>query len=116
MDQARILGRGISFPPRLGSDGRLAWSEGEENIREAIQIILLTRLEERVMLPRFGSGLDTFLFEPNTVATRHQITERIETALRRWEPRITVEEVAAVRGALHAQRVENLPLQELAVR
>lgn len=93
MDQARILGRGISFPPRLGPDGRLAWSDGEDNIREAVRVILLTRLGERVMLPRFGSGLDTFLFEPNTIATRHQITERIETALRQWEPRIVVEDV-----------------------
>ena len=93
MDSARILGRGIGFPPMLGPDGRLAWSEGEENVRQAIEVILLTRLNERVMLPRFGSGLDTFLFEPNTVATRHQVHERIEAALRQWEPRIAIESV-----------------------
>jgi uncharacterized protein len=94
MDGARILGKGISFPPRLGPDGRLAWSEGETNVRDAVKVILLTRLNERVMLPQFGSGLDTFLFEPNTVATRHQMQEGIETALRQWEPRIVVEDVA----------------------
>ena len=93
MDGARILGRGINFPPKLGTDGRLAWSDGEENVRQAIRVILLTRLNERVMRPGFGSGLDTFLFEPNTVATRHQVQDRIETALRQWEPRIAIETV-----------------------
>lgn len=92
-DLGRIVGRGIAFPPRLGPDGRLAWSHGETNVHEAIRIILLTRLDERVMLPRFGGGLDAFLFEPNTVATRHQIARRIETTLAQWEPRIVIEDV-----------------------
>ena len=29
MDAGRIFGRGIAFPPRVGADGRVAWSEGE---------------------------------------------------------------------------------------
>ena len=42
MDAGTILGRGIAFPPRIGADGRWAWSEGEPNIREAIQVVVLT--------------------------------------------------------------------------
>jgi len=93
MDAGRLLGRGISFPPRIGADGRIAWSEGETNIREAIRIILGTDRNERLRLPDFGAGLTRFLFEPNTVATRHQIEERILRALAAWEPRIAVESV-----------------------
>jgi phage baseplate assembly protein W len=37
--------------------------------------------------------LRRFLFEPNTVSTRHQITDRIQRALQLWEPRITVSAV-----------------------
>lgn len=92
-DIGTILGRGISFPPRVGPDGRVAWSEGTANVREAIQIILLTEQHERLMLPAFGGGLNTFLFEPNTVSTRHRIQDRIERALEEWEPRIVVESV-----------------------
>lgn len=92
-DLGRIIGRGMSFPPRLGPDGRLAWSDGETSVHEAIRVILLTRLQERVMLPDFGGGLDVFLFEPNTVATRTQIARRIESALSLWEPRIAVDSV-----------------------
>ena len=92
-DAGQIIGRGISFPPRVGRDGRIVWSEGEANVREAIQIILLTEQRERLMLPDFGSGLGRFLFEPNTVSTRHLIENQITRALIDWEPRIRVESV-----------------------
>ncbi|WP_437621903.1 GPW/gp25 family protein [Sorangium sp. So ce1151] len=93
MDAGKILGRGMSFPPRVGPDGRIAWSEGEANVRESIRVILLTDLLERIMLPEFGGGLAGYLFEPNTVTTRHQIKERIQKALERWEPRVEVQSV-----------------------
>jgi len=83
----------MSFPPRVGPDGRVAWSEGEANVREAIRVILMTERRERLMRPDFGAGLRSFLFEANSVAVRHQIAERIRDALERWEPRIVVESV-----------------------
>jgi len=93
IDTGLLYGRGIGFPPRIGADGRLAWSEGETNVREAIEIILMTEPGERLRLPEFGAGLKRFLFEPNTVTTRHQIQETISRALTEWEPRIQVESV-----------------------
>lgn len=62
-------------------------------MREAIYIILMTQLQERIMLPEFGGSLGLFLFEPNTVTTRHLIKDAITKALARWEPRIAVEAV-----------------------
>jgi phage baseplate assembly protein W len=93
LDAGELYGRGISFPPRVGSDGRIAWSEGEDNVRESIRVLLLTRRRERLMLPDFGGGLDRYLFEPNTVATRQLIQNEIERVLARWEPRVKVETV-----------------------
>ncbi len=93
MDVGKVFGRGISFPPRLGADGRMVWSEGEQNVREAIRVILLTEERERINLPGFGGGLGHYLFEPNTVTTRHLIEDRIVKALATWEPRIQVESV-----------------------
>jgi len=93
IDPGKLLGRGISFPPRVGADGRIAWSEGEVNVRESIRVILLTELRERLFLPDFGGGLADFLFEPNTVTTRHLIQDRIVKALAQWEPRIAVQSV-----------------------
>ena len=92
-DVGKILGKGISFPPRIGADRRVVWSEGEENIRESIRVILMTELNERIHLPEFGGGLNRFLFEPNTATTRQLIRDRITKALAEWEPRITVQSV-----------------------
>jgi uncharacterized protein len=93
MDAGKLFGRGIAFPPRVGADGRVAWSEGPTNVRESIRVILLTEQRERILLPEFGGGLGLYLFEPNTVTTRELIRDRITKALARWEPRIAVESV-----------------------
>jgi hypothetical protein len=93
VNPGNVFGRGVAFPPRLGPDGRWAWSAGEANVRDSIRVILTTEEGERLMLPHFGAGLREHLFEPNTVATRHQISERIKRALAQWEPRINVSEV-----------------------
>jgi phage baseplate assembly protein W len=58
-----------------------------------MQVVLATALGERIMLPQFGTDLRERLFEPNTVATRRLIQNRIESALRRWEPRVSVESI-----------------------
>jgi phage baseplate assembly protein W len=93
LDSGRILGRGIAFPPRIGADGRLAWSAGDANVQDAIRVILQTDRDERLRLPEFGAGLRSLLFEPNTVATRHQLEDRIRRALTAWEPRIAIDAV-----------------------
>jgi phage baseplate assembly protein W len=96
MDAGLILGRGIGFPPKVGPDGRVGLSAGERNIREAIEIILRTEPRERLRAPRFGGGLASYLFEPNTPATWRGLEERIEQALALWEPRVVVDAVTVV--------------------
>jgi uncharacterized protein len=87
------LGQGMSFPPRIGADGRFVWSQGEANIRENIAVILKTDPGERLALADFGAGLSRFLFEPNNAATHARLQEAITAALSTWEPRIQVETV-----------------------
>ena len=84
------FGKSLGFPPRIGADGRMRWSEGETNVRESIAIILKTEPGERVQLVDFGAGLGRYLFEPNNPATHVRIAASIEDALRRWEPRIAL--------------------------
>ena len=92
-DDGKVFGRGISFPPRVGTDGRVRWSSGPDNIRECIRVILLTEPGERLMLREFGGGLKRFLFMPNVVSTHRLIEESITEALGRWDPRVRVNEV-----------------------
>lgn len=101
-----LYGRGISFPPRVGPDGGLVWSLGELNVRECICTILRTRPGERVELPSFGCGLDRYLYEPNNVATLRLISEDVQQALIRWEPRIRVDAVTASVNLADARAVD----------
>jgi phage baseplate assembly protein W len=98
IDEGKLFGRGVSFPPRVGPDGRITWSSGAQNIRECIRVILLTEPGERVMLREFGGGLRRFLFAPNVVSTHRLIEEAIRQAVGRWEPRIRLNDVQ-VEGA-----------------
>lgn len=103
MDNRRIFGQGMAFPPRVGPDGRMAWSVGEANVHESIRIILSTEPGERLRLPAFGAGLRRFLFEPNTLATHTLIKQAIGEALKRWEPRIQLESVEVAADSRDAE-------------
>ncbi|MBL8276104.1 MAG: GPW/gp25 family protein [Pelomonas sp.] len=90
-DEAALYGRGLAFPLRLSPEGRLAWSEGEANVRESIRILLLTAQGERLRRTDYGAGLERFLFEPNVPTTWRAIEESIRRQLAKWEPRVQVE-------------------------
>jgi uncharacterized protein len=100
-DPARaFLGVGWAFPPHLAADGRIAEAIYEEDIRQAITIILGTNPGERVMRPDFGAGLNRFVFEPINITTLTRVQASVRDALVAWEPRIDVENVrVAPRGA-----------------
>ncbi len=93
--QALLYGRGVSFPPRVGPDGAMVWSVGEANIRECLCTILRTRPGERVERPGFGCGLERYLFEPASVSTLRLIVEEVQHAVRRYEPRVQLDDVTA---------------------
>jgi phage baseplate assembly protein W len=61
---------------------------GEEDIRQSIYIILMTRLSERAMLPDFGSDLHDYVFELPDAASMALLRNEVVSALIRWEPRI----------------------------
>jgi len=96
------FGKSMAFPPRVGANGRMLWSEGEDNIRESIAIILKTMQRERVQLPGFGANLGSYLFEPNNAGTHARIARDIEVALGQWEPRIALDDVAVAADAGNA--------------
>ena len=98
-DFGQLLGRGMSFYPQLNKHNRIAWSEGIENIRQAMRIILTTEPGERLMLSDFGTGLKRFLFEPNTTTTHRLMEEHIRQSLDIWEPRIGIDSVDIIADA-----------------
>jgi uncharacterized protein len=83
-----FLGRGFAFPVAVDANGAIAMAEYEDDIDQAIRIILDTHLGERVMRPDFGSGLRALVFEPINTNTLALARHRVEQALVLWEPRI----------------------------
>lgn len=95
-DQTKdFLGSGWKFPPGLDVRGRIELAHQEQDVEEAIRIILLTQKGERPMRPEFGSELHRLIFAPNDAATAGQARRYVTEALARWEPRIEVLAVEA---------------------
>ena len=76
-----FLGVGWSAPPLLDGKGEIVMAAYEEDIRQAILIILGTSPGERVMRPDFGAGLRNLVFEPMNVATIALAQDTVERAL-----------------------------------
>ena len=96
--KADILGRGRAFPFRFDpATGAIATSAGEDNIRSAMTLILATRPGERQHLPDFGCRVHELVFGPNTQANASLVAWHVRAALERWEPRVDVLEVTAMR-------------------
>jgi uncharacterized protein len=87
-----FLGKGWAFPVEIRA-GQVATAAYEEDIRQAIRIIIGTNPGERVMRPDFGAGLDQFAFEPVNTTTMETLKRRVRDSLVDWEPRIDVDTV-----------------------
>jgi phage baseplate assembly protein W len=59
----------------------------------AIQMILLTRVGERVMLRDFGSTLWQKVFDPNDTVLRSTIVREVKSAIHKWDDRIGIETI-----------------------
>jgi phage baseplate assembly protein W len=94
-DGVGFLGKGWRFPIEPDARGRLGFAPAEQDVEQAIWLILATAPGERVMLPEFGCGMHDLVFEPNSDLLRAAVAARVRAALVRWEPRIDVQQVSA---------------------
>lgn len=93
---APFLGKGWKFPVQVDkTTGRIRMSEGEDDIEEAIRIIIRTSKGERLMRPDFGCGLRGFVFGTTDDMSMRLIASDVKEAIRDWEPRVKDIEVAA---------------------
>jgi len=88
-----FIGRGWAFPLRTDATGGIALVSREREIEEAIRLILGTAPGERPMRPEFGCRINEYVFSSADGSTASGIAAEVKSALRRWEPRIDVEDV-----------------------
>jgi phage baseplate assembly protein W len=87
---ADILGSGLAFPLGVDHRGAIALAHADNDVEQAISIILRTAPGERPMRPEFGCGVHDYVFDVVDAATLGRMEEEVRRALERWEPRIDV--------------------------
>ena len=90
MDDHSFLGNGWSFEVMPDPvTGRIRMCGGDDDIAQAVRLILNTKRGERVMRPDFGCRLCDFAFEAFSESVRAEMIEEVKTALVMHEPRIS---------------------------
>lgn len=83
------MAEGWQFPFGISKEhGRVDTSSDRDNIRQSVEIILLTEPGERKLHPKFGTKLHQFLFENMDAQTKEMICREVRHSLRIWEKRI----------------------------
>jgi len=89
-----FLGRGWGFPPEFNRGIKaIKMLEDEADIKSSLEILLSTRLGERIMVPDYGCNLDELLFKPINLTLKTFVTDLIKTAILYHEPRIDVNKI-----------------------
>lgn len=100
---SNFYGQGLALPVQIDPSGAVAWSAGEDNIRQSIRIILGTQFGERVMRPTFGCNLKSLAFAPNNQQTAALARQHVLDGLQKWEPRIIVNSVSVTNSGQDAR-------------
>jgi phage baseplate assembly protein W len=87
---SEILGTGLAVPLSVDRRGGLALARDEDDVAQAIAIILTTAPGERPMRPEFGCAVHDYVFDVIDAGTLGRMEDEIRRSLERWEPRIDV--------------------------
>jgi phage baseplate assembly protein W len=102
-----FLGKGWAFPVTVDAiTGKIAMAAYEQDIKEAIRIILSTSKGERVMRPDFGSSLHDLVFASVSTAMIGLLESNVREALTTWEPRIELLRVEVATDEAHIGKLK----------
>ena len=80
-----VNGKHLSFPFRVGSDGRMVTVKTlDEHVRDEIVQLIMTNFGERPFLVDFGGGVRRLVFEAADEATAAMAKARITQSIDRW--------------------------------
>ena len=94
-----FLGTGWSFPPEFKKNNKaVVMTSDDADIKSSLEILLSTKIGERIMLPRYGCNMDELIFETLDRTLKTYVTELIKTAILYYEPRIDAEKIDITQG------------------
>ncbi|MDP2887488.1 MAG: GPW/gp25 family protein [Bacteroidota bacterium] len=89
-----FLGRGWGFPPTFDKASKsVGMLEEEADIESSLEILLSTRLGERIMQPNYGCNLDDMVFEAMNLTMLTYLKDLVENSILYFEPRIDLDAV-----------------------
>ena len=90
---SEFVGAGWAFPLELDQTGSFALVTDAQEVEQAIRLIIGTAYGERPMRPDFGCAIHDFVFSEANASTGARIVEEVRASIRRWEPRVELDEV-----------------------
>jgi len=90
------------------ADGHSLTKTHREMVKQNLKMLILTIPGERIMDPRFGVGLKTFLFEQNDLTTQGAISSKIKEQLGIYMPYIELIELDFQNTESNSEISENL--------
>lgn len=101
-----LIGQGWAFPPAFLKGGaEVGLVSGVEDIRQSLEILLSTALQERVMQPTYGCNLDTMLFDSVNEHFKTYLKHLVKTAIIYHEPRIKADKIEIQLDEMNEGRV-----------
>ncbi len=102
------LGGGTGAGLVCSGTGRLEQVSGADLIRQSLMILLSTFPGERVMRPDYGCELLTLAFATNDDTTAGLAIHYVRTAVERFEPRVRILAIDAIRSPDTPHRLDVL--------
>ncbi len=81
--------KGWKFPIQLDDvTGKIKTVEDNENIKQSIRVILGTQIEERKVVPNFGSNINSYMFEIVDPIFISDVRRSVRSAIEAWQKHI----------------------------
>ncbi|PCK09207.1 MAG: hypothetical protein COA42_04940 [Alteromonadaceae bacterium] len=103
----QYLGTGWSFPPKFTKGGQdVHMVSGEQDVHESLQILLGTRLGERILRSDYGCDLSRYVFGTVDDGFASALGSLVRQSLTKNEPRIRLESVGVKQSDDEAGLIE----------
>ena len=89
INKISFLGTGWDFPPTFKKETKsVAMISDIEDINSSLNILLSTRIRERILQPKYGCDLIDLIFEPITLSMLTRMENLVKDAIVFYESRI----------------------------
>ncbi len=106
MAAANSLGTGWNFPPQFLNNGKnVSLVSDEEDVHQALEILISTALKERLNYSDYGCDMKQFMFEEVNRGLVLEIQQMILNSIYDYEPRVQVDNIEVTQSEDNAQEL-----------